>query len=95
MLNDVKIREIRKFLTRDACATLVMGLIMSLLDYSNSILFGCTDIVLNRFQRIQNMSAKLVLGYSKYSSSEEALVELHWLPIRARIDFMIICLMHK
>ena len=95
MLNYVKIREIRKFLTRDACAPLVMGLIMSHLDYSNSILFGCTHIVLNRFQQIQNMSAKLVLGRSKYSISKEALIELHWLPIRARIDFKIICLMHK
>ena len=68
---------------------------MSHLDYSNSVLFGCTDIVLKRFQRIQNMSAKLVLGRLKDSSSKEALIELHWLPIRARIDFKIICLMHK
>ena len=41
------------------------------------------------------MSAKLVLGHSKYSSSEQALKELHWLPIRARIDFKILCLLHK
>ena len=41
------------------------------------------------------MSAKLVLGRSKYSSSKEAWIEFHWLPIRTRIDSKIICLMHK
>ena len=91
ILNYIKIREIKKFLTRDACTTLVMGLIMSHLDYSNSVLFRSTDTVLNRYQQIQSMSAKLVLGHSKYSSSKQALKEFHWLPIRARTDFKILC----
>ena len=40
-------------------------------------------------QRLQNISAKLVLGLSKYDSVTNALITLHWLPLHARIEFKI------
>ena len=44
-------------------------------------------------QRIQSMCAKLVLGLGKYESSKQALYQLHWLPIKARISFKILTYM--
>ena len=41
------------------------------------------------------MCAKLVLNRNKYDSSISALKDLHWLPVRARIHFKILSLMHQ
>ena len=95
MGNLMKIRNIRHFLTREACETLVVGLVISHLDYCNSILINLPECNLLPFIRIQNMSAKLILGKSKYSSSKEALRELNWLPIRSRISYKLLTIMHK
>lgn len=41
------------------------------------------------------MCAKLVLLRGRYESSKDALFELHWLPIKARINFKILCTMYN
>ena len=46
-------------------------------------------------QRVQNWAAKLVLKRSKLSSSVEARMALHWLPIKYRIDFKLMLIVHK
>ena len=95
LFNYRKIREIRQYLNRDSCETLVLSLVISHLDYNNSVLIGISDYLLKRFQRIQNMCAKLVLNRKKYDSSTEALKELHWLRIYLRIQFKTLCMTHK
>ena len=44
---------------------------------------------------MQNAAAKLVLGMKKHDNAMAALTTLHWLPIKARIDFKILTLFHK
>ena len=95
MYNLRKIKSLRKYLTSDACQTLVLSLVMSHLDYNNSALNGLPTSTLKPFIRIQNMSAKIVLNKTKFFSSKQALRHLNWLPIPARIDFKILCLVHK
>ena len=51
---------------------------MSHLDYMNIILFGVTDIVINKLQGVQTWVAKVILIKSKYDSSIEAMKTLHW-----------------
>ena len=46
-------------------------------------------------QKVQNAAAKLVLGMKQHDSASATLTTLHWLPIRARIDFKILTLVHK
>ena len=46
-------------------------------------------------QIIQNMCAKLVLKRQKYDSSKQALFQLHWLPIKARIEFKVLTIMYN
>ena len=41
------------------------------------------------------MCAKLVKGATKYTSNEEVLYQLHWLPVQQRIKFKILTLVHK
>ena len=59
------------------------------LDNSNALLYDLPKKTIKRYQVIQNIGAKLVLGRSKYSSSTEALKCLHWLPIQWRITYKI------
>ena len=75
--------------------TLVRGLVTSHLDYCNVIFCGLSEYLLDLLQKVQNAAAKLVLGMKKYGSATVALTRLHWLPIRARIDFKILTLVHK
>lgn len=93
MINFMRIKNIRQYLTKEATETLVLSLVMSHLDYCNSILYGIANCDLQKMQRIQNMCAKLVLSRSKYDSSKQALFDLHWLPVKARISFKILTYM--
>ena len=65
MLSFQRIKLIRRYLTKNAATPLVLGLVIPHLDYWNSILYGLPDCDINKFQRIQNMSAKLVLQHKK------------------------------
>ena len=62
MFNPVCIKRLRPSLTVEAANILVMGLVISHLDYiANSILFGVPDITMKQLQCVQNMAAKVVL----------------------------------
>ena len=87
MFNIQRIKHIRKYLTKEACEILVMGLVTLHLDYCNSLFYGLPVIDLNKLQRVQNIASKLILQKSKYESNTLCLMELHWLPIHARIEF--------
>ena len=95
MANFIKIKSIRKYITWEACTTLLLMLCMSHLDYLNAVLYGIPNKILSKYQRIQNMCTKLALGKSKYDSSTESLKTLHWLPIQQWIKFKILVLTHK
>ena len=95
MLNLQRIKNIRKDVSKESCAKLVVRLCMLHLDYSNSILSGLPDCTINQMQCIQNYVAKLVLGKTKYDSSTASLAELHWLPVRSWIRFKTLTLVFK
>ena len=95
MLNFIKIKAIRPSLTASACHTLVLMLCISHLDYANALLYGMTKKLKSIYQRIQNMCTKLVLNKKKYDSTKKFLQDLHWLPIKQRIQHKILLLTHK
>ena len=95
MGNFKQIKSIRKYLSKDACTTLVPMLCISHLDYGNSLLYGLPQKFINWYQLVQNICTKLVLNRSKYSSSTNALCTLHWLPIQESIQFKILTLTYK
>ena len=95
MINFKKIRQIRNYLSKEATETLLLGLVISHIDYANSLFMGVPDMVIKPRQRFQNMCAKVVLGLNKYDSITEALYTLHWLPIRARIEYKVICICYQ
>ena len=74
---------------------LVLMLCISHLDYGNALLYGLPKKSINRLQTIQNMCAKLVQQNSKYSSTTQALIDLHWLPIEQKIQFKMLTITYK
>ena len=54
--------RIRRFITQDACHHAVRALVLSRIDYANSLLFGAREADIKRLQRLQNKAARLVLG---------------------------------
>ena len=95
MANFIKIRSIWDYLSTEACTTPILMLCITHIDYANAILFRSTAKVINKFQSLQNMCAKLILRRPKYSSSMESLYKLHWLLVCQSISYKILSLTHK
>ena len=87
-----KLHRIRKFLTPQATQTLVHAFITSNLDYCNSLFYGMPQCLLDKLQRTQNASARVVMLVPKF---EHIMIELHWLPGRYRIIYRILLLTFK
>ena len=95
MWNLQKLKAIRNVLTDDACKTLIRALVLSHLDYANVILIGIPEVDIKKMQIVQNMVAKLVLNCSTMESLICCLRNLHWLPIRARIEHKLLTMTYK
>ena len=87
--------KIRFLLTRSQLKTIVNSLVVSCLDYCNSLYFGIAERLLNQLQLIQNAAAKAVTGKYKYDHLGEDLNDLHWLQIKKRVLFKISLIAYK
>ena len=94
MYNIQRIKHIWHMLTEDDCKTLVHGLVISHLDYSNALFIGLPDCSLNKLQ-VQNIAAKHILDRSKMDSPNETMYHLHWFPVWQRIHHKIATLTFK
>ena len=94
-MNLQKIRSIRKFLDTDSCRTLVQGLVMSYLDYCNSLYMGLPEQDMIKLQRIQNAAARLITNIRRKDSVTLALENLHWLKVKDRVMYKVMTLMYK
>ena len=89
------LRRIRKYLSKDNTKTLIHAFISSRVDYCNSLLYGLPEYQLNKLQRVQNMCARLICNESKYCHFTPLLVDLHWLPVKVRIELKILLIVFK
>ena len=85
-----KIGRLRRCLTENALKSLVHGLITSRLDYCNAMLTGLPNNLIHSLQRVQNTAARLITGARRSDHISPILVDLHWLPIRSRIDYKVL-----
>lgn len=90
-----KIAAIRPYLSQASTAQLVSSMVLSRLDYCNSILAGLPSSSLSRLQKVQNCAARLVLRKKKHDHATPLLRQLHWLPINARIEYKLATLAFK
>ncbi|KAM9504367.1 vitamin D3 hydroxylase-associated protein-like isoform 1-T1 [Salvelinus alpinus] len=81
------IRRVRPCLTQEAAQVLIQALVISRLDYCNSLLAGLPACAIKPLQLIQNAAARLVFNFPKFSHVTPLLRSLHWLPVEARIRY--------
>ena len=60
-------------------------MILTRIDYCNSLLYGTSDSNKKRLQKIQSRTARVVLRSGRRASSIAVLSKLHWLPVEQRI----------
>ena len=89
------LKHIRNCISTKTANTIACTLISSKLDYCNALLANTSDHNLDRLQRVQNLAARIVTKRTRYESSSKILADLHWLPVRQRIDYKISLLTFK
>ena len=93
-----KLRNISKmkpFLSPSQLETITQSLVISSLDYCNSLYYGANSTVLKQLQLIQNRACRIIKGLKRRDGIEPYLQELHWLKIQERIEFKILLLTFK
>ena len=68
---------------------------MSRIDYCNGLLYGLPNSQLAQIQRVLNASARLVCNAPRFCDSTPIMRDLHWLPVKARINFKVLHLTFK
>ena len=86
---------IKKYVTRNCLKMLVVNQILSRIDYCNSIYVNLPNYQLRKIQMCMNKSARLIHGARFTDRVTPLLINLHWLPIKARIMFKICCQVKK
>ncbi|KAK2183673.1 hypothetical protein NP493_300g00032 [Ridgeia piscesae] len=91
-----RIAKIRDSISTTVCKSLIHGLVTSRLDYGNAILYGISDRHMHRLEMVQRSAARIVrqIRRGDRQSMTKILRQLHWLPVRKRIDFKLIVLVH-
>ena len=82
-------------LSSQTAISLIHAFITSKLDYCNSLLYSLPTIHINMIQRVQHAAARLVTNTLRICHITPILKDLHWLPIKYRIEFKIVLLPFK
>ena len=86
---------IKDFLDRQSLLTLVHSLILSRVDYCNSLYIGLPNYLLRKLQSVFNRAARLIFSLPLRVPTTPFLMELHWLPVKARIEFKLCLITYK
>ena len=89
------IGRIRKNLDDETCAKVINATVTSRQDYHNALLAGSYQCTIRPLQRLQNTAARLLTGTRRSEHITPVLSDLHWLPIRERIDFKLLVMIHN
>ena len=65
------------------------------IDNCNGLLYGLSDLLLGKLQRIQNSAARLVTRTHSHESVSPVLHTLHWLPVKDRLVFKLLIIAYK
>jgi len=90
----IRVHIARGVLDKSTAADIAAALVSSRLDYANSVLYGSPSRCLTRLLRIQNSVARIVLQQPSLSL-QDILQQLHWLPVKWRIQFKLASFTYK
>ena len=82
--------KVRSYLTRKAANNIAVSLILSKLDYCNSIPAGLPQTQIKNLQAAQNAAARTVTKCRKTDHITPFLRQHHWLPVHDRIHHKVL-----
>jgi len=90
------LRQLSGSLSHDVAQSVACAIIGSRLDYCNSLYYDMLKTNVQRLQRVQNAAARIVCqAPRRQHHSADLLKDLHWLPVRGRVDYKIAVLCYK
>ena len=90
-----QIRSVRRSLSRQALLTLVRALIVSKVDYCNSVVAGISGQLQDWLKYVLNAAAHLVFSARWSKRITPLLRELHWLRVPERVTFRLCVLAYR
>lgn len=88
-------RQIRKYVPAESTKCLIHALVTSHLDYCNSLLYKFPQCQYNRLQKVLVATAQVTCLIPKFAHITAVLRDLHWLPVKFRVEFKIGLLVFK
>jgi len=82
-----QLRQIRRSVPTDTFQSLVVSLVLTRLDFGNSVLAGLPVYLVRRLQSVLNAAARLMYHLRRSDHITDALVCLHWLRVLERVQF--------
>jgi len=80
--------SIRRKLTTGTAISLVNALVISRIDYCNTVLAGVYGVHLRQLQGVLNAAARLIVRKQTFDNISSMIRDvLHWLPIQQRIQY--------
>ncbi len=89
------INHLRPFLSTNNTAVLVHTLVTSRIDYCNALFTGVPAKLLHKLQLVQNSAARVLSRTPFNEHISPVLQQLHWLPVKYRVEFKILLLTYK
>ena len=87
------LRKIKNFTDFKLRKHLVETLLLSKIDYCDTVFYPLPDFLLKRLQRLQFAAGSFVTG--RYIRDTDNIIKLGWLPIKERRDFHLLKLVYK
>jgi hypothetical protein len=89
------IRSIRNSLDEPSTLLLCNALVLSRLDYANSLLVSADASLLQNLRRVLHLAARTVKRLPRGEHISPALKELRWCPADRRPEWKLVCLIYK
>ncbi len=89
------INRLRPFRSTNNTAVLVHALVTTRIDYCNALFTGVPSKLLHKLQLVQNSAARVLSRTPSTEHISPVLQQLHWLPVKYRVEFKILLLTYK
>jgi hypothetical protein len=80
------ISRIRNDITTHHCKLLVDSLVSSRIEFCASLYYGISDSLINKLQKVENASYRLVMRLPKYCSVSSELKKSGWLSVKQKVQ---------
>ena len=84
------ISRIGKFPSVENAKTSVHAFVTSKLNNCNALLYGLPEYKIQRLQYVLTSASRLVTLSRKHDHISPVLMELHWFPVKERVEFKIL-----